>query len=61
MDRQLSLFENAAPQPLAARLRPNTLDEVVGQRHLLGPGKLLRRIIESDAISSPAAFGKSNR
>ena len=57
MDRQLSLFENAAPQPLAARLRPNTLDEVVGQRHLLGPGKLLRRIIESDAISSMIFWG----
>ncbi len=57
MDRQLSLFENAEPQPLAARLRPDTLDEVVGQRHLLGPGKLLRRIIESDAISSMIFWG----
>ena len=57
MDRQLSLFENAAPQPLAARLRPDTLDEVVGQRQLIGPGKLLRRIIESDAISSMIFWG----
>jgi putative ATPase len=37
--------------PLAARLRPRTLDEVVGQRHLLGPGKPLRVLIESDRLS----------
>ncbi len=38
--------------PLATRMRPRTLDEVVGQRHILGPGKLLRRAIEADRISS---------
>ena len=42
--------ENDANQPLAARLRPQTLEEFVGQRHLLGPGKVLRRLIESDNI-----------
>ena len=36
--------------PLADRIRPKTLDEVVGQRHLLGEGKALRRIIESGEI-----------
>ena len=40
---QTSLFERRVPQPLAARLRPATLDEYVGQTHLLGPGKVLRR------------------
>ncbi|MGX8705919.1 MAG: replication-associated recombination protein A [bacterium] len=57
MDGQLSLFQNTAPQPLAARLRPDTLDEVVGQRHLLGRGKLLRRIIESDGVTSMIFWG----
>ena len=51
---QQSIFstENDANQPLAARLRPQTLEEFVGQRHLLGPGKVLRRLIESDNIPS---------
>ena len=43
--------------PLAARLRPRTLDEVVGQRHLLGPGKPLRVLIESDRLSSLMLWG----
>ena len=37
-------------QPLADKLRPQTLDDVVGQRHLLGPNGLLRRVIESGNI-----------
>ena len=45
------------PQPLAARLRPQTLDEFVGQTHLLGPGKVLRRLIESDQVSSMIFWG----
>ena len=45
---QQSLFERAGASPLAARMRPQTLDEFVGQKHLLGPGKVLRRLIESD-------------
>jgi putative ATPase len=47
----------ASSAPLAARLRPRTLDEVVGQEHLLGPGKPLRRLIESDRLSSVILWG----
>ncbi len=51
------MFDSSAPQPLAARLRPETLDEVVGQRHLLGPGRVLRKMIEQDAVSSMIFWG----
>ncbi len=54
---QLSLFENTIPQPLAARLRPESLDEFAGQEHLLGKGKVLRRLIESDQVSSMVLWG----
>ena len=54
---QTTLFERKVPQPLAARLRPATLDEYVGQTHLLGPGKVLRRLIETDQISSMIFWG----
>ena len=54
---QPSLFEREVSQPLAARLRPQTLDEYVGQTHLLGPGKVLRKLIESDNISSMIFWG----
>ena len=57
MEGQISFFEREAPRPLAARLRPRTLDEIVGQQHLLGPGMILRRIIESDGISSMIFWG----
>lgn len=43
--------------PLAYRLRPQTLDEVVGQRHLVGPGSPLRRIIEEDRLHSFILYG----
>jgi putative ATPase len=43
--------------PLATRMRPRTLAEYVGQRHILGPGKLLRRAIEADRISSIILYG----
>jgi len=43
--------------PLAARMRPRTLDEYVGQSHILGPGKLLRRAIEADRIQSLIFYG----
>jgi putative ATPase len=43
--------------PLAARLRPRTLDEVVGQEHLLAPGKPLRALIEADRLSSVVLWG----
>ncbi|MGN0745430.1 MAG: replication-associated recombination protein A, partial [Aristaeellaceae bacterium] len=54
---QESFFGAMASQPLAARLRPATLEEFVGQTHLLGPGKALRRLIESDMISSMIFWG----
>lgn len=53
----MSLFENNLSQPLAARLRPKMLEEYVGQTHLLGKGKVLRRLIESDQISSMIFWG----
>ncbi len=43
--------------PLAARMRPRTLDELVGQEHLVGPDKLLRRLIESDQLPSVILWG----
>lgn len=43
--------------PLAARMRPRTLDEVAGQRHLIGPGRALRRTIESDHVPSIILWG----
>src|SRR5437868_13992465 len=44
-------------QPLAARMRPRTLDQFVGQSHILGPGQLLRRAIEADRIQSLIFYG----
>jgi putative ATPase len=44
-------------EPLAARMRPRTMDEVVGQDHILGPGKLLRRIIEADRLTNVIFYG----
>lgn len=54
---QETFFSNAETQPLAARLRPRTLEEFVGQQHLLGEGKVLRRLIENDRISSMIFWG----
>ena len=54
---QLSLFSNEIPRPLAARLRPEKLEDFAGQTHLIGEGKILRRIIESDSISSMIFWG----
>ncbi len=55
-------FERA--KPLAARMRPTTLDEIVGQQHLLGPDKLLRKMIDSERLGSiilsgPPGTGKT--
>ncbi len=44
-------------QPLAARMRPRNLAEFAGQQHFLGPGKLLRRLIDSKRLSSILLFG----
>jgi putative ATPase len=61
----MTLFEPEPPQaeafdptaPLAARMRPRSLDEVVGQDHLLAPGSPLRRLVEGDAPMSLILFG----
>ncbi len=58
----MDLFEGQPSQkinfePLAVRMRPTTLKEVVGQTHILGPGKLLTRAIEADRISSLILYG----
>jgi putative ATPase len=63
--RMSDLFSNppakadkpALAQPLAARMRPHTLDEVLGQDHILGHGKLLRRAIEADRFASLIFYG----
>src|SRR5919201_6601474 len=44
-------------QPLAARMRPRTLDEFVGQQHFLGEGKLLRRLLAADRLGSVIFYG----
>ena len=54
---QMTLFDRPAGQPLAARLRPQTLEEFAGQRHLLGDGKVLRKLIEGDQVSSMIFWG----
>lgn len=59
----MSLFEEqeqlhaAQAMPLAARMRPRTLEEFVGQEHFLGPGKLLRRLLEADRLGSLIFYG----
>ncbi|MDQ3981753.1 MAG: replication-associated recombination protein A [Actinomycetota bacterium] len=66
----MDLFDSALEErfgeyaPLAARMRPRSLDEVVGQQHLLGPGRALRALVESGDLSSivlwgPAGTGKT--
>jgi putative ATPase len=58
-----SLFDSTVDEelakraPLAARMRPRSLDEVVGQSHLLGPGAPLRAIVEADRLSSAVFYG----
>lgn len=54
----MSLFDNREVYaPLASRLRPASLDEFIGQKHLLGEGKILRQLIEKDQISSMIFWG----
>ena len=55
-----NISEQGSPsfdQPLAARLRPTTLNDIAGQQHILGEGKLLRRAIEADRFSSLIFYG----
>lgn len=54
---QESLFASQQKAPLASRVRPRTLDQFVGQRHLLGTGKILRELIENDQVSSMIFWG----
>lgn len=55
---QINMFDDREQSaPLASRLRPETLDEYVGQKHLVGEGKILRGLIESDHISSMIFWG----
>jgi putative ATPase len=60
-DNSQSLQKNspltATGEPLAARMRPRTLDEILGQEHLLGPDRVLRRSIEADTITSMILWG----
>ena len=51
------LFTMADASPLADRMRPRTLEEFIGQEHIVGPGRLLRRAIEADRLTSSIFFG----
>ena len=51
------LFHQETAAPLADRMRPRTLEEFIGQRHLIGQGRLLRRAIEADRLTSSIFFG----
>ena len=56
----MTLLENERPSasaPLADRMRPRTLDEFIGQEHIVGPGRLLRRAIEADRLTSSIFYG----
>ncbi len=59
----MDLFDHAHQEqiareaPLAARMRPRTLDEFIGQEHIVGPGRLLRRAIQADQLSSVIFYG----
>lgn len=60
MEKDLfSAMDNSLPAdaPLAARLAPKKLDDFAGQEHLLGPGKLLRRLVEADKVTSAVFYG----
>src|SRR5260370_18131603 len=62
MSAQAHLFDDprkpsAELTPLAARMRPRTLDEILGQDHLLAPGRALRRALEADKVPSMVLWG----
>ncbi len=58
LEKNSSLPEGVDPRaPLAERVRPRTLDEFIGQDHLIGPGKLLRRLVEEDRLASLILWG----
>lgn len=45
------------PDNLALRMRPKTIDQVIGQEHLVGPGKIIRRMVEGNRLSSMILYG----
>lgn len=55
--QQQTFFSTSEDRPLASRMRPRTLEEFAGQRHLLGEGKILRTLIDADRISSMIFWG----
>ena len=55
--QDLFSHQEAALSPLADRMRPRTLDEFIGQSHIVGPGRLLRRAIEADRMTSSIFYG----
>src|SRR5262245_29608782 len=63
MIQRMDLFQSqrqealARVQPLAVRMRPRTLEEFLGQEQFLGPGKLLRRLLLADRLSSAIFYG----
>jgi putative ATPase len=63
LDSTVGLFDRQEAEnlkramPLAARMRPRTVDEFVGQEHFLGPGKLLRRMLDADRLASAIFYG----
>ena len=56
-DEGASQSRPGGTMPLAARMRPRSLDDIVGQDHILGPGRLLRRVIEADRLTNLIFFG----
>ena len=63
-DAEMETQAAVAAAPLASRIRPRSLEEFVGQKHILAPGKLLRRAIEADRLpsvilSGPPGTGKT--
>src|SRR5258705_2622902 len=54
---QAGMYESLAPRPLADRLRPRTITEIVGQDHLLGPAGPIGRMIASGRLSSMVLWG----
>lgn len=60
----MDLFDTATPdagKPLAAAMRPETLDDVVGQEHITGKGTLLRRRIQAGRLGSLILYGRHAR
>ena len=57
MEQQSLFSQPLLTQPLASRMRPRTLEEFCGQKHLLGPDKVLQRMIDADSVPSMIFWG----